>query len=78
MSALAIHSDGPDPTSTTGSQAAASSHRVLVVELRSREGRRRHAIGGGATLEAAIAYALESAPDDTTWYAVDWDDLHGD
>jgi hypothetical protein len=51
---------------------------VLAVEFRSVDGGCWSAIGGGATAEAAIAFARESCPDNTTWYAVRWSDLYGD
>jgi hypothetical protein len=52
--------------------------RVLAVEFRAPDGRRWNAIGGGATVAAAIAYARESCPDDATWVAVGWNDLYGE
>jgi hypothetical protein len=57
---------------------AAPEQRVLSVEFRSPEGRHWHAIGGGATVAAAIVFARESCPDDATWDIVGWEDLFGD
>ena len=57
---------------------AASEQRVLTVEFRSPDGRYWNAIGGGATVAAAISYAHENCPDDTSWDAVSWNDLYGE
>jgi hypothetical protein len=57
---------------------AAPEQRILAVEFRSPDGRYWNAIGGGATVAAAIIYARESCPDDATWDAVSWNDLYGD
>jgi hypothetical protein len=57
---------------------AAPEQRILAVEFRSPEGRSWNAIGGGATVAAAIVCARESCPDDATWDAVSWNDLYGD
>jgi hypothetical protein len=57
---------------------AAAEQRILAVEFRSADGRCWNAIGGGATVAAAISYARESCPDDATWDAVSWNDLYGD
>jgi hypothetical protein len=57
---------------------AAPEQRILTVEFRSPEGRHWHAIGGGATVAAAITSARESCPDDATWDIVGWEDLYGD
>ena len=51
---------------------------VLSVELESRTGRRWQAVGGGSTLEEAIAFARASAPDGQYWRVVHIDDLYGD
>ena len=51
---------------------------VVDVELEARSGRRWRAIGGGTTLEDAIAFARESAPDGEYWRVVRIDDLYGD
>jgi hypothetical protein len=52
--------------------------QILAVRFRSPEGSYRRAIGGGATVAAAIRSARESCPDHTTWTAVGWSDLYGD
>ncbi|HUK99122.1 MAG TPA: hypothetical protein VLV46_15885 [Gaiellaceae bacterium] len=52
--------------------------RILTVEFRARDGRSWSAIGGGATVAAAIASARESCPAGAAWDAVGWDDLFGD
>ena len=53
-------------------------HRVLNVEFRSADGRSWYAIGGGASVAAAIAWAQDSCPDGTTWAPVAWTDLYGE
>ncbi len=57
---------------------AAPKQRILAVEFRSADGRHWNAIGGGATVAAAIIDARESCPDNATWDAVNWNDLYGD
>ena len=57
---------------------AASEQRVLAVEFLSADGQCWNAIGGGATVAAAIVDARESCPDDATWDAVSWYDLYGE
>ena len=36
------------------------------------------AIGGGATVEEALAFAIESAPDGPQWRVINWNHLYGD
>ena len=57
---------------------AAPEQRVLAIEFRSPDGRCWNAIGGGATVAAAIVYARESCSDDTLWDDVSWNDLYGE
>ena len=57
---------------------AAPEQRVLTVGFRSPDGRYWNAIGGGATVAAAIVDARESCPADATWDAVGWNDLYGE
>ena len=58
--------------------SAAPEQHVLAVEFRSADGRRWNAIGGGATVAAAIIYARESCPDEATWDAFSWNHLYGE
>lgn len=51
---------------------------VLAVELEAEDGRRWHTIGGGDTLEEALAFARDSCPDGADWRVVRWGDLYGD
>jgi hypothetical protein len=51
---------------------------VLSVELEGPGGLRWRAVGGGASLADAIAFARESAPDDHYWRVVRVTDLYGD
>jgi hypothetical protein len=56
----------------------APEQRILAVEFVSLDGRTWTAIGGGATVADAIAYARESCPDDTSWHPRNWNNLYGD
>jgi hypothetical protein len=58
--------------------APATAQRILVVEFRSSDGRSWSAIGGDATVAAALAWARECCPDDTGWALAGWEDLYGD
>jgi hypothetical protein len=58
--------------------AVAPEQRVLAVEFRSADGRRWNAVGGGATVTAAILDASEGLPEDASWEPVKWNDLYGD
>jgi hypothetical protein len=51
---------------------------VLSVELAAPDGRTWQAIGGGDTVEAAVAFARDSCPADATWQPVRWNNLYGD
>jgi hypothetical protein len=57
---------------------AAPEQRILTVEFRSPDGLHWKAIGGGATVAAAISFAHESCPNDTSWDAVNWNDRYGE
>ena len=57
---------------------ASQRQHVLSVELEAGGGRRWHAVGGGASLEDAIAFARASAPDGHYWRVVRVADLYGD
>jgi hypothetical protein len=57
---------------------AVPEQQILAVRFRSPEGSWWRAIGGGATVAAAIRSARESCPGDTTWTAVAWSELYGD
>jgi hypothetical protein len=62
----------------TARAAVAPAQSVLAVEFRSADGRRWNAVGGGATVTAAILDAREGLPEDATWEPVNWNDLYGD
>jgi hypothetical protein len=51
---------------------------VLEVELEARGGRRWRAVGGGSTLEEALAFARESAPNGNHWQVIRFADLYGE
>ena len=51
---------------------------VVEVELVAPDGNRWSAIGGGDTLEEAVAFARQSAPDGHDWRVVRVTDLYGE
>jgi hypothetical protein len=53
-----------------------SDQHILAVEFQSQDGRSWSAVGGGATIAAAIQYAHRSCPPDSVWQAVDWENLY--
>jgi hypothetical protein len=55
-----------------------TSRVVLAVALEGPAGERWSAIGGGDTLEDALAFALDSSPEGIAWRVVWWSDLYGD
>jgi hypothetical protein len=52
--------------------------RVLAVKLAGPRGERWSAVGVGESVEAALAWARESAPSGTSWLIAGWVDLYGD
>jgi hypothetical protein len=54
-----------------------SSPYVLSVTLRDDAGEEWRAVGGGATLADALAFAGSSAPSGRRWTPVAWEDLYG-
>jgi hypothetical protein len=62
----------------TGERTEAPEQHVLAVDFRSPDGRLWHAIGGGATVAAAISWARESCPSGATWNVDGWSDLYGE
>jgi len=65
-------------TRIDGLRQAPPRQHILAVEFRSPKGRYWTAVGGGATLAAALSYARESCPEDATWEPVTWNDLYGE
>ena len=63
----------PFPTTS-----AAPTQHIVSVEFGSLDGRTWQAIGGGDSLAAAIAFAQDSCPTDTTWRPLRWNDLYGE
>jgi hypothetical protein len=51
---------------------------VLAVRLAGTRGERYSAVGVGETVEAALAWARESAPGGSRWLIAGWSDLYGD
>ena len=60
------------------STEAARTQHILMVEFASPDGRSWQAVGGGDTLPAAIVFAQDSCPTDTTWQPIGWNDLYAD
>jgi len=52
--------------------------RVLRIDFESPSGRRWSAIGGGASIEEAIAFAREAAPTGHYWRVIRISDVYGD
>jgi hypothetical protein len=64
---------GPPPA---GAETA-SAQVVLVARFVADGGSEWSAIGGGATLREAVAFARESCPAGARWRLAAWDHLHG-
>jgi hypothetical protein len=54
------------------------SERIIRVSLQAQTGERWDAIGGGASVDEAIAFAVASAPSDRRWRVLRWRDVYGD
>jgi hypothetical protein len=59
-------------------EQAPEKQHIVAVTFGTNDGRHWHAVGGGATIAAAIEWARESCPDDAVWTAKTWNDLYGD
>ena len=64
-------------------EAAAYARRLqendaLRVDLEGPTGERWSAIGGGESVGDALAFAVASAPADTSWRIVGWSPVYGD
>ena len=73
----------PSSPALTRSRAARDVARrvgplVLFVSLDGPGGERWSAVGGGDTLDGALAFALASAPAGTRWRVAGSNDLYGD
>ena len=54
------------------------SQTIIRVSLEAPSGDRWDAIGGGESVDAALEFALESAPADQRWRVVGWRNVFGD
>jgi hypothetical protein len=54
------------------------SQHIIRVSLRTPAGERWDAIGGGDSLDAALEFAVASAPEDRRWRVVGWRDVFED
>jgi hypothetical protein len=61
-----------------GGGEPAVSRSVFAVTLLADDGAAWHAIGGGATVNEALAFAVASAPPGRSWQPVHWLELYGD
>jgi hypothetical protein len=60
------------------SRAATRSSFILLVILEDGRGERWTAVGGGETLDDALAFAVGSTPAGTRWRVARWSHLYGD
>ena len=51
---------------------------VLAVDFEAHGGRRWSAVGGGQTVDDAIAFARDGLPGGFAWQLVGWDYLYGE
>jgi hypothetical protein len=58
--------------------AVMQSQRIIRVSLQASDGERWDAIGGGDSVDAALEFAVQSAPDERRWRVTGWRDLYGD
>ena len=68
----------PFPSRSARPLTAVQGPRVLSVKLAGPAGERWAAVGVGGTVDEALQWALESAPDGTPWLVGGWNDLYGD
>ena len=54
------------------------SQTIIRVSLQAPGGERWDAIGGGDSVDAALEFALESAPAEQRWRVVGWRNVFGD
>ena len=54
------------------------SQHIIRVSLQTTAGDRWDAIGGGDSLDAALEFAVQSAPADRRWQVVGWRDVYDD
>jgi hypothetical protein len=87
MPALVTRRNRPDDLTTLRvapplhllpTERAPEKQHIVAVIFRTEDGRHWHAVGGGATIAAAIEWARESCPDNAVWKAETWNDLYGD
>jgi hypothetical protein len=61
-----------------GGGAPAAARYVFAVTLLAGDGAEWEAVGGGATVNEALAFAVASAPAGRDWRPVYWHELYGD
>ena len=62
----------------SGGHGRPAGRHVFEVTLLAADGAEWHAIGGGATVNEALAFAVASAPAGRNWRPVHWLELYGD
>ena len=65
-------------TARPDSRQEGKSRHVFVVTLLAADGTEWEAVGGGATINEALAFAVASAPAGHRWQPVHWLELYGD
>jgi len=55
-----------------------SNQHLIRVTLQAQSGERWDAIGGGESLDAALDFAVSSAPAERRWRVVGWREVYGD
>ena len=66
------------PMRQGGSDGRRANRHVFEVTLLDADGAQWHALGGGATVNEALAFAVASAPPGHKWRPVHWLELYGD
>jgi hypothetical protein len=53
-------------------------HYLITVDFEARDGERLYCVGGGSTLDEAIAAARDGLPLGSKWQVVRWNHVHGE
>jgi hypothetical protein len=55
-----------------------SKQHIIKVRLEAATGERWETVGGGESVDAAVEFAVASAPAELRWRVLGWTDLFGD
>jgi hypothetical protein len=77
MAACEAERDAPS-MKQPGTGSRRENRHVFEVTLLDAAGAQWHALGGGATVNEALAFAVASAPPGRNWRPVHWLELYGD